>query len=61
MVTTIAGGTSAGYTDGSTTFSSFYNPAGIAIDTNGNLYVADYSNHRIRMIAGMNSDIISIT
>jgi len=32
---------------------SFYNPQGIAIDSNGNLYVADTNNQRVRKISNL--------
>lgn len=46
-VTTIAGG-SIGSTDAVGTAASFYNPKDVAVDANGNLYVADRNNHTIR-------------
>jgi len=52
VVTTVAGsatGTS-GYLDGSGTGAYFKNPYGIAIDSSGNLYVADTLNYVIRQI-----------
>jgi sugar lactone lactonase YvrE len=49
VVTTIAGSTE-GYADGQGTSAQFNLPFGIAIDSSGNLYVADTGNHRIRKI-----------
>ena len=49
-VSTLAGST-AGNTDGAgTTAAKFRNPYGVAVDAAGNVYVADYNNHRIRRI-----------
>ncbi|ESU19348.1 hypothetical protein FCR2A7T_19600 [Flavobacterium cauense R2A-7] len=50
VVSTFAGSGVAGFLDATGTAAKFYYPAGMAIDTNDNLYVADYSNHRIRKI-----------
>lgn len=50
-VTTIAGSPSvSGYSDGANTSALFNAPHGIAIDSNGNLFVADSGNHVIRRI-----------
>ena len=38
------------YVDASDTSARFYTPAGLAIDKDGNIYVADAYNHRIRKI-----------
>jgi streptogramin lyase len=51
VVTTVAG-TSNGYTDGTGTAAQFYYPTGVAVDASGNMYVADYNNHKIRRITG---------
>jgi sugar lactone lactonase YvrE len=52
VVSTIAGMVGMlGHGDGPGTNASFYLPTGIAVDTNGNVYVSDYGNDTIRMIA----------
>ena len=44
-------GSSSGDDDGALADAKFNRPAGVAVDTSGNVYVADYSNHRIRKIS----------
>jgi len=56
-VTTLAGSTVAGSSDGPRAVASFYYPTGIATDESGNLYVADLSNNEIRKVT---APIISI-
>jgi len=50
VVTTFAGGTGPGSTDGAATSAQFDEPRGICIDATGTIYVADYDNHLIRKI-----------
>jgi DNA-binding beta-propeller fold protein YncE len=49
-VSTFAGSGIVGATNGTGTAAAFHAPAGIAIDIQGNLYVADYGNNLIRKI-----------
>lgn len=52
-VTTIAGNGSAGYANGAGTAAQFNTPRGIAIGSDGRLYVADTANHRIRVLTNI--------
>jgi len=51
-ITTVAGTGSAGYSGdgGAATDAKLNNPYGVAIDSAGNLYIADKENHRIRFV-----------
>jgi hypothetical protein len=49
-VTTIAGQTTAGFSDGLGASAQFDAPSGVAVDTNGNVYVADLFNNAIRKL-----------
>ena len=50
VVTTLAGFSASGSADGTGTNAQFAGPAGVACDADGNLFVADTNNHRIRVI-----------
>jgi hypothetical protein len=52
MINTIAGNGKQGFSGdgGQATGAALRNPNGISVDANGNLYIADRSNNRIRMV-----------
>lgn len=50
VVTTLAGSGVAGFADGTGTDAQFNKPAGIAIGSDGKLYVTDKDNHRLRTL-----------
>lgn len=50
LVTTLAGANSPGRTDGTVNDARFFQPYGVAVDTAGNLYVADSGNQTLRKI-----------
>jgi sugar lactone lactonase YvrE len=51
MVTTLAGGRQGGQGDGGTaTEAGLDRPHGCAIDAQGNLFIADSNNHRVRVV-----------
>jgi sugar lactone lactonase YvrE len=51
VVTTVAGSGAVGNTNGPAAAATFNYPAGVAIDANGIIYVADHSNNIIRAIS----------
>jgi len=53
VITTIAGNGSIGYSGdgGAATAAQFYNPVAVAVDSAGNIYVADSDNGAVRMIS----------
>jgi sugar lactone lactonase YvrE len=51
-VTTLAGTGVQGDANGAAQLASFYRPAGVAVDSKGNIYVSDYFGNAIRKISG---------
>ncbi|AEV99567.1 hypothetical protein A4D02_27390 [Niastella koreensis] len=49
-VTTIAGAGDSGYAEGTGSSVRFNGPTGIAVDKNGNMYILDMANNRVRKI-----------
>jgi uncharacterized protein (TIGR03437 family) len=54
VIATVAGNGTRGFSgdNGPATSAQFYDPAGLAVDSLGNLYIADYGNNRIRKVSG---------
>lgn len=50
ILSVLAGSGARGYADGEKADAAFAHPCGLAIDSEGMLYVADCGNHRIRMV-----------
>ena len=53
VITTVAGNGTAGFSgdNGSAILASLYHTTSVAIDSGGNLYIADTGNHRIRKVS----------
>src|SRR5579863_2381016 len=54
LITTIAGNGTSGFSgdNGIATSAELNNPISVALDSSGNLYIADSANNRIRKVAG---------
>jgi len=62
VVTTIAGTAgNIGSADGTNQAASFYYPSGVAVDTNGNVFVADASNDTIREVTPVGTNWVVTT
>lgn len=64
LITTIAGNGVAGFSGdgGPATEASLFSPQGLAVDTQGNVFISDTGNHRIRFVNtnGMITTLISV-
>ena len=59
-VVTLAGSNTPGYADGMGAAARFNYPAGVAVDNNGNVYVADQLNHCIRKIVVSTGEVTTL-
>lgn len=60
-VTTYAGAGTAGYGDGDMGAAKFTNPQGLAIASNGDLFVTDANNYRLRRISGSSVSTVAFS
>lgn len=60
LVSTLAGSGTRGFADGSATTAQFKNPQDVAVDSGGNVYVADTDNHAIRKIDATTKAVTTI-
>ena len=49
-VSTLAGAADPGYVDGDRDVARFHNPTNVAVGPDGNIYVADFDNNKIRLV-----------
>lgn len=59
LITTAAGSTAGGQ-DGAIATATFNQPQGVAVDSAGNIYVADTANHRVRKITVSNNTVSTL-
>ena len=59
-ITTIAGTGTGDFVDGDIHTALLHFPSGIALDSSGNIFIADSNNHRIRKIASSNGYISTV-
>lgn len=62
VITTVAGTGTAGFSGdgGSAVSAQLFNPAGVAVDGSGNLYIADAYNNRIRQVSALTGVITTV-
>jgi uncharacterized protein (TIGR03437 family) len=61
VITTVAGNGTPGFSgdNGPATSAQLNHPSGVAVDLSGNVFIADYSNNRIRILTAAASPIIA--
>jgi hypothetical protein len=61
-ISTVAGNGTAGFTGdgGLATSAELHSPYGVAVDTTGNIFIADQSNNRIRKVTATTGDISTV-
>lgn len=62
IINTIAGSANQGFggDGGAATSAELYCPKGVAVDTNGNIYIADFDNNRIRKVTATTGKISTV-
>ncbi|GIM00459.1 hypothetical protein Vretimale_5262, partial [Volvox reticuliferus] len=60
FVTTVAGTTTPGHADGPAGHARFYNLRGVSVDGDGNIFVADSSNHCVRQLTAADSMVSTL-
>jgi len=62
IINTVAGDGTGGYSGdgGLATRAEISDPFGVAVDSAGNIYIADYLNHRIRKVSASTGDISTV-
>ena len=60
QVTTLAGNGTAGFADGTGTDARFHTPSGVAVASNGTVYVSDTVNYRIRAINPTTGEVTTL-
>ncbi len=62
IISTVAGTGAYGYSGdgGAATSAQLSNPQGVAVDSAGNIYIADFGNQRVRMVAVSTGNIVTV-
>jgi DNA-binding beta-propeller fold protein YncE len=61
-ITTVAGSGAYGFSGdgGAATAAQLYMPTGVAVDSAGNIYIADFGNNRVRMVTSSTGNISTV-